>query len=72
VIIVSRQEASGQTGSHHVVGGRSGRAGVARDTVAGRMAQPADVAGVVSLFAAPEAAWLTGQYVLANGRFRYS
>jgi hypothetical protein len=36
------------------------------------MAQPADVAGVVSLFAAPEAAWLTGQYVLANGRFRYS
>ena len=31
-------------------------AGVARDTVAGRMAKPADVAGVVSLFAAPEAA----------------
>ncbi|MBV9792552.1 MAG: SDR family oxidoreductase [Actinobacteria bacterium] len=47
-------------------------AGVARDTVAGRIAEPADVAGVVSLFAAPEAAWLTGQYVIANGRYRYS
>ena len=47
-------------------------AGVARDTVAGRVAEPADVAGVVALFAGPEAAWLTGQYVLASGRFRYS
>ena len=47
-------------------------AGVARDTVAGRVAEPADVAGVVALFAGPEGAWLTGQYVLANGRFRYS
>lgn len=47
-------------------------ASVARDTVAGRMAEPADVAGVVSLFASPEAAWLTGQYVIANGRFRHS
>ena len=46
--------------------------GVAGDTVAGRVAEPADVAGVVALFAGPEAAWLTGQYVLANGRFRYS
>ncbi|MFY9933746.1 MAG: SDR family oxidoreductase [Streptosporangiaceae bacterium] len=45
---------------------------VARDTVAGRMAEPADVAGVVSLFASPEGAWLTGQYVDANGRYRYS
>ena len=36
------------------------------------MAEPADVAGVVSLFASPEAAWLTGQYVIANGRFRHS
>ena len=47
-------------------------AAVARDTVAGRMAEPADVTGVVSLFASPEAAWLTGQYVIANGRFRHS
>jgi 3-oxoacyl-[acyl-carrier protein] reductase len=47
-------------------------AGVARDTVAGRMAGPADVAGVVSLFTSPDAAWLTGQYVMANGRYRYS
>ncbi len=36
------------------------------------MAEPADVAGVVSLFAVLEAAWLAGQYVLANGGFRYS
>jgi hypothetical protein len=36
------------------------------------MAEPADIAGVVSLFASPDAAWLTGQYVDANGRFRVS
>ncbi|HEY4457581.1 MAG TPA: SDR family oxidoreductase [Pseudonocardiaceae bacterium] len=47
-------------------------AGVARDTVEGRIAEPADVAGVVAMFAAPEGAWLTGQYVEANGRFRWS
>jgi 3-oxoacyl-[acyl-carrier protein] reductase len=44
---------------------------VAGFTVAGRMAQPADVAGVVSMFAAPEGAWLTAQYVNAHGRFQY-
>ena len=45
---------------------------VAGFTVAGRMAEPADVAGVVAMFAAPEGAWLTAQYVDAHGRFRYS
>ena len=29
----------------------------------GRMAEPPDITGVVSLFASPDAAWLTGQYV---------
>ncbi len=47
-------------------------AAVARDTVAGRMAEPTDVAGVVALVASPDAAWLTGQYVIASGRFRHS
>lgn len=45
---------------------------VARDTVGGRIAEPADVAGVVALFASAEGAWLTGQCVDANGRFRWS
>jgi NAD(P)-dependent dehydrogenase (short-subunit alcohol dehydrogenase family) len=43
---------------------------VAGFTAAGRMAEPADVAGVVAMFASPEAAWLTGQYVNAHGRYR--
>ena len=47
-------------------------AGVAKDTVSGRIAEPADVAGVVAMFASPEGAWLTGQHVEANGRFRWS
>lgn len=47
-------------------------AGVAKDTVADRIAEPADVAGVVAMFASPEGAWLTGQHVEANGRFRWS
>ena len=45
---------------------------VGKDTVLGRMAEPPDITGVVSLFASPDAAWLTGQYVDANGRFRVS
>jgi NAD(P)-dependent dehydrogenase (short-subunit alcohol dehydrogenase family) len=45
---------------------------VQKDTIAGRMAEPADIAGVVSLFASTDAAWLTGQYVDANGRYRVS
>lgn len=45
---------------------------VAKDTAAGRIAEPADVAGVVAMFASPEGAWLTGQHVEANGRFRWS
>jgi NAD(P)-dependent dehydrogenase (short-subunit alcohol dehydrogenase family) len=45
---------------------------VARDTVGGRIAEPADVAGVVALFASAEGTWLTGQCVDANGRFRWS
>jgi NAD(P)-dependent dehydrogenase (short-subunit alcohol dehydrogenase family) len=44
---------------------------VAGFTVAGRMAEPADVAGVVAMFAAPEGAWLTAQYVDAHGRYQY-
>jgi 3-oxoacyl-[acyl-carrier protein] reductase len=44
---------------------------VAAFTAAGRMAEPSDVAGVVALFAAPEGAWLTAQYVDAHGRYRY-
>lgn len=44
---------------------------VAAVTAAGRMAEPADVAGVVAMFAAPEGAWLTAQYVNAHGRYRY-
>lgn len=46
-------------------------AAVAKDTAAGRIAEPADVVGVVAMFAAPEGAWLTGQHVEANGRFRW-
>jgi NAD(P)-dependent dehydrogenase (short-subunit alcohol dehydrogenase family) len=46
--------------------------GVVRDTAGGRLAEPADVAGVVAMFASPEGAWLTGQHVEANGRFRWS
>lgn len=46
-------------------------AGVTRDTVGGRIADPADVAGVVAMFAAPDGAWLTGQHVEASGRFRW-
>jgi 3-oxoacyl-[acyl-carrier protein] reductase len=47
-------------------------ASVARDTAAGRIAEPADIAGVVAMFASAEGAWLTGQYAEANGRFRWS
>jgi NAD(P)-dependent dehydrogenase (short-subunit alcohol dehydrogenase family) len=47
-------------------------AAVAKDTAAGRIAEPADVAGVVAMFASPEGTWLTGQHVEANGRFRWS
>jgi NAD(P)-dependent dehydrogenase (short-subunit alcohol dehydrogenase family) len=47
-------------------------AGVTKDTVGGRIAEPADVAGVVAMFASPEGTWLTGQHVEANGRFRWS
>lgn len=47
-------------------------AAVAKDTVGGRIAEPADVAAVVAMFASPEGSWLTGQHVEANGRFRWS
>jgi 3-oxoacyl-[acyl-carrier protein] reductase len=47
-------------------------AGVAKDTADGRIAEPADVAGVVAMFASPEGTWLTGQHVEASGRFRWS
>jgi NAD(P)-dependent dehydrogenase (short-subunit alcohol dehydrogenase family) len=47
-------------------------AGVVRDTAGGRIAEPADVAGVVAMFASAEGEWMTGQYVEANGRFRWS
>lgn len=47
-------------------------ASVAKDTAGGRIAEPADIAGVVAMFASPEGAWLTGQHVEANGRFRWS
>jgi len=47
-------------------------AGVVKDTAGGRIAKPADVAGVVAMFASAEGTWLTGQYVEANGRFRWS
>jgi NAD(P)-dependent dehydrogenase (short-subunit alcohol dehydrogenase family) len=47
-------------------------AGVVKDTAGGRIAEPADVAGVVAMFASPEGNWLTGQHVEANGRFRWS
>ena len=47
-------------------------ASVARDTAGGRIAEPADIAGVVAMFASAEGTWLTGQYVEANGRFRWS
>jgi NAD(P)-dependent dehydrogenase (short-subunit alcohol dehydrogenase family) len=43
---------------------------VEKDTVLGRMADPADIAAAVSLFAAADAAWLTGQYVDADGGYR--
>jgi len=47
-------------------------ASIVRDTAGGRIAEPADIAGVVAMFASAEGAWLTGQYVEANGRFRWS
>jgi 3-oxoacyl-[acyl-carrier protein] reductase len=47
-------------------------AGVEKDTAGGRIAEPADVAGVVAMFASPEGTWLTGQHVEASGRFRWS
>jgi NAD(P)-dependent dehydrogenase (short-subunit alcohol dehydrogenase family) len=43
---------------------------VEADTIFGRIADPADIAAVVSMFASAEAAWLTGQYVDANGGYR--
>lgn len=47
-------------------------AAVVKDTAGGRIAEPADIAGVVAMFASAEGTWLTGQHVEANGRFRWS
>jgi NAD(P)-dependent dehydrogenase (short-subunit alcohol dehydrogenase family) len=45
---------------------------IAGDTVGARIAEPADVAGVVALLVSPEGAWITGQCLEASGRFRWS
>lgn len=44
-------------------------AGFAQGNVAHRMAEPADVAGVVAMLVGDDGAWLTGQYVDADGRW---
>ncbi|MEU9576866.1 SDR family oxidoreductase [Streptomyces chilikensis] len=42
-------------------------AGVAHMTALGRVGTPADVAAVVALLLSPDAAWLTGQNLVADG-----
>ncbi|GAA1571236.1 SDR family oxidoreductase [Actinomadura kijaniata] len=42
-------------------------AGVARMTALGRVGTPADIAAVVMLLLSPDAAWLTGQNLVADG-----
>ncbi|MGU3339013.1 SDR family oxidoreductase [Methylobacterium mesophilicum] len=41
--------------------------GYARMTPLGRLGQPVDIAGVVAFLAGPEASWVTGQVIRANG-----
>ena len=41
--------------------------GYARMTPLGRLGQPDDIAGVVAFLAEPEASWVTGQVIRANG-----
>jgi enoyl-[acyl-carrier protein] reductase III len=42
---------------------------VARDTPLGRLGQPEDIANVVALLCSPDAAWITGQVVVADGGY---
>lgn len=42
-------------------------AGVAQMTALGRVGTPADIAAVVALLLSPDAAWLTGQNLVADG-----
>ncbi|WP_411575058.1 SDR family oxidoreductase [Streptomyces fradiae] len=42
-------------------------AGVAHMTALGRVGTPADIAAVVALLLGPDAAWLTGQNLVADG-----
>lgn len=42
-------------------------AGVAHMTALGRVGTPADIAAVVALLLSPDAAWLTGQNLVADG-----
>ncbi|WP_043631686.1 SDR family oxidoreductase [Nonomuraea candida] len=44
-----------------------GMAGVAHMTALGRVGVPADIASVVALLLSPDAAWLTGQNLTADG-----
>ncbi|MEV4475316.1 SDR family oxidoreductase [Nonomuraea salmonea] len=44
-----------------------GMAGVAHMTALGRIGTPADIASVVALLLSPDAAWLTGQNLRADG-----
>lgn len=44
-------------------------AGFAQGNVSQRMAEPADVAGVVAMLVSDAGAWLTGQYLEADGRW---
>jgi 3-oxoacyl-[acyl-carrier protein] reductase len=36
-------------------------------TPLGRIGQPEDIAGIVAFLASPEAAWITGRTILADG-----
>lgn len=42
---------------------------VERSTALGRFGQPAEIADVVAFLAAPEAGWVTGQYIEASGGY---
>lgn len=47
------------------------RTAVAADTPLGRLGRPADIAAVVAFLAGPDAAWVTGQNLLADGGLVY-
>lgn len=65
--------APGWTITDGTAGPRSNQELVAQveaETALGRFAEPADIAGVVTAFVSDDGAWLTGQYIDANGGYR--